>query len=116
MPDARFTPPIDVLSSMDQALHALIRELVNARDFDSAASTVMHAMFAALETTLEHGPFAESARVLRGAVHLRPDDGYKRLWVESNEHSTNRSVVGKRMLVLGDSVALGLGAQLPGAH
>ena len=62
-------------------IHDFIAKLREATFFEDAALVILRA---ALETTaarLQASPFAKSGRVLRGMLHLRPGDGYRRLVV-----------------------------------
>ncbi len=42
-------------------------------------------MLVVVARAIEGGEWAERGSVLRGMVHLRPSDGYRRLWVEEHE-------------------------------
>jgi hypothetical protein len=54
--------------------------LLEARTFEAAAQTTLAAMLASAEQCLARGPLANRGRLLRGVVHLRPDDSYQRLF------------------------------------
>ncbi len=71
------------LSSFFAALHA-------ARSFEEAAHETLRAMLRHAERTLEAGPLARRGRLLRGVVHLRPEDAYRRLVVREQESARPR--------------------------
>jgi hypothetical protein len=60
-------------------LDPLIGALLAARSFESAAELTLKAMLAAAEAALAAGSSGK-ARLLRGVIHLRPDDAYQRLF------------------------------------
>lgn len=66
-------PPSDLISP-------LLLRLVEAKDFEDAARMVLVAMLAAAEERLARSPLAGRGRLLRGVLHLRPDDSYQRLF------------------------------------
>ncbi|HEY1690562.1 MAG TPA: sigma 54-interacting transcriptional regulator [Polyangiaceae bacterium] len=66
--------------SADDTLSLLVPRLVTATYFEEAASAVLEALFARVDTALAESPYAETARLLRGVVHLRPDGTYQRLY------------------------------------
>ncbi|MEZ4294102.1 MAG: sigma 54-interacting transcriptional regulator [Polyangiaceae bacterium] len=65
-------------------VHAsLVSELLHTRSFEDAAMTVLSTMLEVAASALSAAPGGARGRVLRGVVHLRPDDGYRRLWALS---------------------------------
>jgi MoxR-like ATPase len=74
-------------------LSPLMDGLVGARDFEAAADQVLRALQQVVEEALASSPYAGRGRVLRGVVHLRPDEGYRRLAVR--EGNSGRSRQGK---------------------
>ncbi|HEX2692019.1 MAG TPA: sigma 54-interacting transcriptional regulator, partial [Kofleriaceae bacterium] len=74
------------------SLDALIRHLLEARDFEEAARATLIAMLAAAEQALAQSLFAGKGRLLRGVLHLRPDDSYQRLF--GIEHPDGERVEG----------------------
>jgi DNA-binding NtrC family response regulator len=62
------------------SLDALILQLLKARDFEEAARATLVAMLSAAEHGLASSALAGKARLLRGVLHLRPDDSYQRLF------------------------------------
>jgi MoxR-like ATPase len=68
------------------SLDALIRHLLEARDFEEAAKATLVAMLAAAEEGLGRSPLAGKGRLLRGVLHLRPDDSYQRLFGIEHPH------------------------------
>ena len=64
----------------DEPLLSLVPRLVSAAYFEEAASATLEAMFACAEDALAAGAHAGRARILRGVVHLRPEDSYQRLF------------------------------------
>ncbi len=66
---------------MQDPVGELLSTLRNARTFEDAAAAVLRPMLAAVGRALAASPLGPRARVLRGMVHLRPDDGYRQLVV-----------------------------------
>jgi DNA-binding NtrC family response regulator len=69
------TRPIDV------TLAHLVRELHGAANFEEAAALALRPMLQLATAALAGSPFAGAGRIVRGLVHLRPDDGYRSLAV-----------------------------------
>jgi MoxR-like ATPase len=86
--------------------------LVAAANFEDAAASVLSAMIDIATQAIAAGRFSGRGKVMRGMVHLRPGDGYRRLLVV--EEGTRRAVpVGSPAGAgSGDS---GSGAYLPSA-
>jgi DNA-binding NtrC family response regulator len=61
----------------------IVREVLDslkrAKTFEEAALPVARRLLGECEDTLDASPFAGRGRLLRATVHLRPDDGYRRL-------------------------------------
>ena len=83
------------------SLGALILHLLEARDFEEAAKRTLVAMLGAAEERFVGSPLASKGRLLRGVLHLRPDDSYQRLFgiehphgerVEGTEYLTSANV------------------------
>lgn len=79
----------------------LLGSLVEARTFEDAGRATLAAMFAVVEAELGRGAAATKGRLLRGVLHLRPDDSYQRLYgiehpggerVEGTGHLTSANV------------------------
>jgi DNA-binding NtrC family response regulator len=68
------------------SLDPLIRRLLEAKDFEAAAQATLVAMLEAAEAQLAQGPLAGKGRLLRGVLHLRPDDSYQRLFGIEHPH------------------------------
>lgn len=60
----------------------LLRELRAARHFDDAARIVVREMLDTTAGALQQTAHAKRGRTLRGMVHLRPADEYKRLFIQ----------------------------------
>jgi transcriptional regulator with GAF, ATPase, and Fis domain len=73
------------MSSVDP-LGPLIVRLLEARDFEQAAKMVLVAMLAAAEASFARKPLLGKGRLLRGVLHLRPDDNYQRLFGIEHPH------------------------------
>ncbi|AUX20800.1 ATPase AAA [Sorangium cellulosum] len=73
-------------------LPTLITRLMTATHFEGAATAALEAMLDCVHAALAESPFATSARLLRAMVHLRPSDGYQRLF--GVEHRTGAQVEG----------------------
>jgi DNA-binding NtrC family response regulator len=78
--------------STNDRLSALILRLLEAQNFEEAAKITLAAMLAAAEESLAGSPLASQARLLRGVVHLRPEDSYQRLF--GIEHPDGERVEG----------------------
>jgi hypothetical protein len=72
------------MASVDP-LGPLIRRLREARDFEAAANQTLVAMLAVAGDQLARNP-AASGRLLRGELHLRPNDSYQRLFGVEHPH------------------------------
>jgi len=79
------------MSSVDP-LGPLLLRLREAMDFEAAAKLTLVAMLAVAEDCLARSPLATRSRLLRGVLHLRPDDSYQRLF--GIEHPNGERVEG----------------------
>jgi hypothetical protein len=68
------------------SLDALLPHLLDARDFEEAAKRTLVAMLSAAEAALARSPLGGKGRLLRGVLHLRPDDSYQRLFGIEHPH------------------------------
>jgi DNA-binding NtrC family response regulator len=66
---------------MDPQPTALLSSLYGATSFDEAARLTLRALFDLAAAQLQASPWAGAGRILRGIVHHRPADGYRRLLV-----------------------------------
>lgn len=66
---------------MDQTLSSLLAALVPAKAFEDAAAIVLRQMLDLAGSALAASRFAARGALLRGMVHLRPTDGYRKLVV-----------------------------------
>ena len=66
---------------MDPQASALLTALFGATSFDEAARLTLRALLELADAALAASPWADAGRILRGIVHLRPADGYRRLLV-----------------------------------
>src|SRR4051794_36431518 len=73
------------MSAVDP-LGPLILRLLEARTFEDATRTTLVAMIAVVEDQLARSPLADKGRILRGVLHLRPDDSYQRLFGIEHPH------------------------------
>jgi DNA-binding NtrC family response regulator len=78
--------------SRHDLLPALLVRLMEAAYFEDAATAALEAVLACAEQAVAESRFASSARLLRAMVHLRPSDGYQRLF--GVEHRTGAQVEG----------------------
>jgi DNA-binding NtrC family response regulator len=67
---------------VDETIRALMATLGGAKTFEDAAAVTLRALLALTTAPLAGSPWAKSGRMLRGVVHLRPGDGYRRLFSE----------------------------------
>jgi DNA-binding NtrC family response regulator len=66
-------------------LPSMVSELAAARYFEEAAAAALRAMLSAAAEALAASPRPGRGRVLRGVIHLRPGDSYRRLWATEPE-------------------------------
>jgi DNA-binding NtrC family response regulator len=57
----------------------LLGELRTVTSFEEAATCVLRHMLSVLEAALASSEYAGAGRIVRGLLHHRPDDGYRRL-------------------------------------
>ena len=62
-----------------QEVSLLVASLKSARRFEDAALVVLRLMLQTVDQTLGASPYARLGTVLRGVLHLRPDDSYHQL-------------------------------------
>jgi DNA-binding NtrC family response regulator len=72
----------------------LVAELHAASSFEVGATCLLRPLLDVARATLEASPYAGSGRILRGLVHLRPDDGYRGLVVLEAERDGLSAVPG----------------------
>src|ERR1041384_978467 len=73
-------------------LGPLILSLLDATTFEEAAKPMLVDMLSAAEDCIARSPLANRGRLLRGVIHLRPDDSYQRLF--GIEHPNGERVEG----------------------
>jgi DNA-binding NtrC family response regulator len=66
---------------VEDSIASLLAKLARAVTFEDAAVATLDALLAVARETLAASPLAARGRILRGMVHLRPGDGYRRLCV-----------------------------------
>jgi DNA-binding NtrC family response regulator len=77
---------------MDADIAALIASLSKARTFEDAAEKAVFSLVRLATEALSQSPYARRGKILRGMVHLRPGDGYRRLVVvQSPEAGAHRA-------------------------
>src|SRR5215217_3011408 len=64
---------------MHEEMPQLMSALRGAKDFETAAATTLKRMLAVAQDAVASSRYAARARVLRGIVHLRPGEAYRRL-------------------------------------
>lgn len=64
-----------------------VSALLEAKDFETAAAITLQRMLGVAEEAVASSRYAGRARILRGVVHLRPGDAYRRL--AALEHSSH---------------------------
>lgn len=92
---------------MAEELSALATALHAARHFEQAALAALRALLRAAEQALRASRFAGQGRLLRGVVHLRPADAYRRLAALEREAS-DAPPSGQESLLLADSPQVSL--------
>jgi DNA-binding NtrC family response regulator len=88
------------LSTLATTLHA-------ARHFEQAALVTLRALLRMAEDSLQASRFAGKGRLLRGVVHLRPADAYRRLAALERE-SLETQPSGQESLLLADGPQVSL--------
>ncbi|PTL81269.1 sigma-54 dependent transcriptional regulator [Vitiosangium sp. GDMCC 1.1324] len=86
---------------MFDQLPSVVTALQAARHFEQAARVVLRTALLLGEEALEASAFAREGRLLRGVVHLRPDDAYRRL-VSLEWESLATSAPGEEPLQTGE--------------
>jgi DNA-binding NtrC family response regulator len=84
----------------EETLLSLVPLLVSAAYFEDAATSTLQAMFSCAEAVLATGSAPGRARVLRGVIHLRPEDSYQRLF--GLEHPSGARMDGAGYLTSGN--------------
>ncbi|WP_171818220.1 sigma-54-dependent transcriptional regulator [Pyxidicoccus fallax] len=64
---------------MHEEMSQLLTALRGAKDFETAAAATLRRMLFLAQETVASSRYAARARVLRGIVHLRPGEAYRRL-------------------------------------
>jgi DNA-binding NtrC family response regulator len=77
---------------MEESVLSLLAALGKARTCEDAAAAALGVMLAVAAEGLAASPHAKSGKILRGMVHLRPPEGYRRLWIL--EHASGTSPAG----------------------
>lgn len=92
---------------MTGELSAFTATLHGARHFEEAALATLRALLRMAEEALQASRFAEKGRLLRGVVHLRPADAYRRLAALERE-AAEAQPSGKESLLLDDGPQVSL--------
>ena len=93
---------------IDRLLSKLVEALRATTTFEQAAGATLRPMLALTARSLAASPFASTGRVVRGMLHLRPDDGYQRLVVlEDGASAVSAPGSTADSPAFGDGVALG---------
>ena len=66
---------------IDATLGDLVRQMHGAETFQQAAMAALQPIVELAAASLAASPFATAGTIVRGVVHLRPDDGYRSLVV-----------------------------------
>lgn len=74
----------------------LMGRLLGARDFESASSFLLDALREAIVAALTAENLEREVHVLRGTIHYRPDDTYRRLWTREFESAPTEPVVAQQ--------------------
>jgi hypothetical protein len=90
-----------------EELSALATTLHAARHFEQAALVTLRALLQVAQQTLQANRFAGRGRLLRGVVHLRPADAYRRLAALEWE-AVESQPSGQESLLLADSPQVSL--------
>ena len=82
--------PSSPSSQGDPPIRTMADELVRCASFEDAACTALARAMALVQAALARSRFASAGRVVRGVVHLRPQDGYRGLAVVETEAAKRR--------------------------
>jgi DNA-binding NtrC family response regulator len=88
---------------MSEELSALAATLHSARHFEQAALATLSAVLRMAEQALQASRFAGQGRLLRGVVHLRPADAYRRVVAVEREVLETRSPEQEALLLADDT-------------
>ncbi|MBN2195663.1 MAG: sigma-54-dependent Fis family transcriptional regulator [Polyangiaceae bacterium] len=66
--------------SVVSLLSTLVARLLASRDFETASGHLLGALYEAIAPAVHAGGDESEPRILRGTIHYRPEDGYRRLW------------------------------------
>ncbi len=79
---------------MTEVIHHLAETLFRTETFDQGAATLGRALLETLDEVIEESEFAEHTTLLRVMVHVRPDDGYRKLAVieHDNDHNLEQAI------------------------
>jgi len=91
---------------MSEELSSFLAAMHSSKHFEEAAYETLRAMLLCAERALESGRFARRGRLLRGVVHVRPDDAYRRLTVLEAEAVRGRKQGEGTLSPAGQDVAL----------
>src|SRR5512145_1710221 len=84
------------LSSIEATLTDLTAQIRAASTFEEAAALTLRSMLEITQAALAASPFRASGRVVRGILHLRPDNDYRRLVVLEAGKTTVSAVDGSK--------------------
>lgn len=77
---------------MDSLIAKLLAELTLAVSFEEAAASTLRTTLDVARNAMRTSAFAKKGRPLRGMVHVRPDDGYRRLAVLQEPDRSGREL------------------------
>src|SRR5262249_26586524 len=77
-------PSAGVRHGMEPPVASLLAELLECTSFEDPARITLGALLRAADAALGSSLYAGRGRIVRGMVHLRPADGYRRLAI--HEH------------------------------
>lgn len=90
---------------MEQTIPAYVARLARAAAFEDAAAIALEGLLGVAGASLAASAYAGKGRVLRGMVHLRPDDGYQRLAVAEHGGASSRAGTSSTTLSLPSATA-----------
>jgi DNA-binding NtrC family response regulator len=94
------------MQPMSEELPPLVAALYAAGHFEQAAFVTLRGLLRTADRALGHSGFAKQCRLLRGTIHLRPGDAYRRLVTLDLEALEGRPPVREAPLEEGPQVAL----------
>src|SRR5579871_4011600 len=76
---ARIPAAMVALHPMTAEIGPLLAQLMNVTTFEEAAGATLRAILQVADQALSQSPYRNQGSLIRGLIHLRPSEGYRRL-------------------------------------